>query len=208
MTMSNRIKRYLAWLGAGCLLLSSMLSAQYASQRRYPMTPAMVAQALKARSVSVDPSAVRIPADLTATGPSPQLEITMAERSADGRLRVQLRCGRRGECLPFNAMLDIQGVNALAAEAGLRNAADAAGHLRSEETASGSLAAIAMAPSRLRIGSQVMLVFENDHMLIHLPAVALDGGAPGAEIRVRTPADGKTFRATVVDCTTVRGEME
>jgi hypothetical protein len=208
MATLNRIKRRLAVLGVGSLLIPAMLWAQDASLRRYPMTQALVTQALKARGVNVDPSAVHLPMDLTATNPLPQLEITAAETLTEGHLRLQLRCGRRGECLPFNAMLDLRGADVLAAVAGIGNAADGADHLRSEETSSRPPSAVATALSRLRTGSQVTLVLEDDHMLIHLPAVALDSGAPGAEIRVRTSALGKMFRATVIDGTTVRGEMK
>jgi hypothetical protein len=182
------------------------------------MSSAVVARGLETDGLDVKPSDVHLPMILSASTPSPDLEITATERVADGRVRLQLRCRKAGECVPFDAMLDVRSAAAVAAEAGVKSASSGgvtkignpgnAGSIPGGESLGSSPAGIANRTSTLRAGSKVMLVLKDDYMTIHMPVIALDSGAPGSGVRVCTADRKKTFHATVVDQTTVMGVVD
>jgi hypothetical protein len=207
----GRRRRSIVQAGAALWVFSPALLAQ-GRPARYPMSSDVVAQALKANGLEVKPSEVYLPMMLSSAAPSPAIEITATERLADGRVRLQLRCRKAGECVPFNATLDIQSSAAVAAEAGAQSGSSEGAttgkpmnveSIGGSEPGGASHGVIANETSVLRAGSRVMLVLRDDHMTIHMPVIALDSGAPGAEVRVSRADRRKMFHATVVDKTTV-----
>jgi flagella basal body P-ring formation protein FlgA len=203
-------------MALGLFVSTSM--AQGAKPARYPMSSAVVAQSLKTNGLDVEPSEVHLPMILSASSPSPNLEITATERLTDGRVRLQLRCRTAGECVPFNATLDVRSAAAVVAEAGLKSSTVSeltamSRYVEMQPTArsepsSPSAIAHAGTTATLHAGSKAVLVFQDQHMTIHLPVIAIDSGATGADVRVCTPDRKKTFRATVMDQATVRGVMQ
>jgi hypothetical protein len=173
---------------------------------------------LETIGLDVKPSDVHLPMILSASTTLPDLEITATERLADGRVRLQLRCRKAGECVPFNATLDVRGAAAVVAEAGVKSAPRGeattignprnVGSIAEDESLESSPVGIANRTLTLRAGSKVMLVLKDDYMTIHMPVIALDGGAPGAGVRVRTTDRKKIFHATVVDQRTVTGVVD
>jgi len=216
-TEVDRSKRGIVLLGVALWLFSPALMAQGVRPARYPMSSAVVARALEMNGLDVKPSDVHLPMILSASTPSPNLEITATERLAAGRVRLQLRCRKAGDCVPFNATLDVRSAAAVAAEAGVKSASHGAvtignpgnmGSIPGGESLGSSPATIANRTSSLRAGSKVVLVLKDDYMTIHMPAIALDSGAPGTGVRVCTADRKKTFHATVVDQMTVTGVMD
>jgi len=216
-TEVDRLGQNIVLLSAVLWLFSPALMAQGARSARYPMSSAVVARALEANGLDVKPSDVHLPMILSASTPSPDLEITATERLAAGRVRLQLRCRKAGECVPFNATLDVRTSSAVSAETGVKSTSRGestigslrnAGSIPEGESLESSPVAIKNKTPTLRAGSKVMLVLRDDYMTIHMPVIALDSGAPGAGVRVCTADRRKTFHATVVDQTTVMGVVD
>jgi flagella basal body P-ring formation protein FlgA len=195
-----------------------LLVAQIAAPARYPVTENVVSLALRASGIDVEPSRVHLPTRLSAATASPELEITASERVADGRVRLHLRCRKAGDCLPFNVTLDLHSDVVVAAEAGTlhevsaisaqANVVEAKTPVATRELARPANSGLQENDASLRVGSRVSLIIEDSRMRIRLPVIAIDSGGIGSDVRVCTPDHKKTFHATVVDPTTVRGAVE
>ena len=156
---------------------------------RYPVSPVAVAAALTAAGLPTSAAQLRMSIPLYATTPSPELHIRSAEPRPDASLRLRVVCSNPVECMPFFASIE-----------GAANAA--------------SLAVFAAQPAPPRpaagvaVGAHVTLELADRQMRIHLPAVAIDTGAPGAEVRVASLDRKHTWRGVVVDAGTVKGGVE
>lgn len=183
--------------------------------RRYAMSESVVAAALRASGIDVQPAAVHLPLAMTASNSSPALDVVGTERVGADRVRLRLRCARAGECVPFSAVVDLPessvavvSVPATAAPAtrmagsGAPGGSSEWGHtLRSND-------AIKAPEQSVHVGAHLTLWLEDGQMRIQLPVIAIDTGARGAEVRVSTEDRKKTFQATVLDEKTVRGVVE
>jgi hypothetical protein len=202
-------ERYLVQL-AMMLLLTRPFWAQAAAVRNQ-ISLFAVANLLNERGLHVEASQVHLPARLVARSASPVLKIVSAQALGKDEMLIGVRCEAAGDCLPFNATVEVASGEALSALKGSlgRAAADKskiAGRLMQQSSGSGSSSGSQMfAPAKVNAGSQVALVIRDGRMQIHLPAIAIDSGSTGARVRVRTIAPQKTFYGVVADPTTVLG---
>ena len=164
---------------------------------RVPLTGAIVAAALTGAGLHVEGSQIELPGSLATTNTDPQLRITGAELLPDGCLRVRLACRQAVDCQPFMATLrSSSAAEAMASLLALRQgfqptpAAHANGNT-----------------GRLLAGQHATLHLESTHMLITVPVVAIDSGAPGMEVRVSSLDRKQLYRAVVADASTVRGAL-
>ena len=160
---------------------------------RYPVPPSAVAAALTSGGLPISAAQLHMPVPLYATTPSPELHIRSAEPRPDGTLRLRVVCGSPVECMPFFASVE--------------GAADAASLARLAvqlaQPAPAAHAAGGVAP-----GAHVTLELADQQMRIHLPVIAIDTGAPGAEVRVASLDRKHTWRGVVVDAGTVKSGVE
>ncbi len=191
--IANKTAGFL-WLLAG-LAASRSLTAQ--TIERVPLTGAIVAAALNGSGLHVDGSQVELPGSLATTSPDPQLRVIGAELLADGRLRVRLACRQTGECQPFMATLRSS------------SAPEAMSNLLSlgKELQHTTPVHVNSTNDRLLAGRHATLHLQGTHMLITVPVVAIDSGAPGTEVRVSSLDHKQLYRAVVADAGTVRGAL-
>jgi hypothetical protein len=195
------------------LFLRSAMSAQKQAARN-PISQSAVAELLNRKGLQVEPSQVHLPTRIVANSTAPQLRVISADRVGNHQILVGVRCETAGDCLPFNATIDISNEEALSV---LKN-----GFVRNVlGNSTGPQASlhqpgpnISFSPSqrstevKMKLGSPITLVIREDRMEIHLPAVAMDSGSPGMRVRVRTLAPEKTFHGVVLDQATVLGEAQ
>jgi Chaperone for flagella basal body P-ring formation len=186
---------------------ASLASANASGTVRYPITGPMVANFLQANGVNVTSAQVRLPMELTAATPDPQLEIVGTQTGRDGELRLELRCQRAGECLAFSALVYVGDEKAIPVAKKPEHSSDKLASIRSLSGATGPAVLRSNSPG-LRVGSQVVLLIEDGQMQIHLPVVAMDSGSSGGRVRVCTLNRKKVFQAVVVDAGVVRGVIE
>ena len=205
----RRVRR-LAWL-MGVAFFAHLLMAQRPTPASYPISEQSIANVLEANGIRTHPSAVQIPGPLRASTESPSLEIVSAERIGNSRIRVELRCHHAGECTPFFVTVDLASsverfpvgsVQAPTLNPTVRsaNGSDPLGFEGADSRIGGH-------DARMQAGSRVTIVLANQQMLIQLPGIAMDAGAPGADVRICT-LDRKTiFHARVVDSLVARGTV-
>ena len=63
-------------------------------------------------------------------------------------------------------------------------------------------------PQGITVGAHITLELTDPQMHIHLPAIAIDTGAPGTDIRVASLDRKHTWRGTVLDANTVQGGVQ
>lgn len=179
-----------------------------AESPRYPISTERVVQALAAYGLNVTPKEIRVPAALTAAIPSPQLELVSMRSASPELVQIELRCHTSGKCLPFFALIEVPpGTGpSFIADAEKRKAPEA--RAGSAWTVARAEADRMEAPDQIRAGSQITLLLEDAQMRIRIPAVALDSGAPGRDVRVCTPDHRNTFHARVVSSSFARGGLE
>ncbi len=163
---------------------------------RVPLTGATVAAALTGAGLPVEDSQIELPGALATTNTDPQLRVTGAELLPDGHLRVRLACRQAGECQPFMATLRSSGPEAMAGLLALRRSLQPPSAAHSNGNT-----------DRLIAGQHATLHLESTHMLITVPVVAIDSGAPGTEVRVSSLDRKQLYRAVVADAGTVRGAL-
>lgn len=192
------------------MLLLRMVTFAQGDAVRTPISSSEVAGLLNREGFEVQPSQVHLPARILGSSTSPDLRLVSADRLGNDRMLVGVRCETAGDCLPFNVTVD---------NLNEKSISDVKSRLRrnSEETPTGSQvlkqqtypvsvrALQSSLEAKVMVGSQVALIIRDDRMEIHLPAVAIDCGAPGTRVRVRTSAPDKIFSAVVLDRSTVLG---
>ncbi len=192
------------FLKMGCAAGALLLAQVSAAQASLPATggaawsaipAATVAAALAEAGLPVAESRLHLPGVLTARNPAPQLKIAAAEQRANGSLEVRFTCRDSVECMPFFVAVD-------AADDRTVLAGFAAHVLRDHATPT------RVSVSGIAIGARVMLQLTDAQMRIQMPVVAIDTGAPGAEVRVASLDRKNTWRGVVVDATTVRGGVQ
>lgn len=196
------------------LVLPMAASLAFAQQRKgmdYPITEAAVASLLRANGADVASSQVHLPMQLTATTAEPHLEIIATRRVANHEVDLEIHCQTAGECLPFDALVDIGAESKFAAGvyAGVSSGRPAPQHSARDLPERPGLPDDSTASSEsLRVGMHAVLVIVDGPMRIHLPVIAMDSGAKGTRIRVCTLDRKKIFDALVVDGGTVQGVIE
>lgn len=189
-----------------CLLsLASPLVGQ--NRPRFPISAETVAGALAVHGFAVSPAQISLPARLTSAQAAPALTLFRAQRSGDGRVQAQMRCATTADCLPFLVSLEVP---ADIAEQILQPSHSSSGAPASSDLASPTSSASAAPTAKpvLHRGQPLVLWIEEGHITIHLPAIALDGGAPGQQVRVVTADRKSSFRAVLLDRGNARGIVE
>ncbi len=159
---------------------------------RYVVGASVVAAALTAEGLATSAEHLRLALPLSSTTPAPELHIAAAEARPDGSLRLRLTCSNSTECLPFFASVE---------------GADNAAFLARFAAVTHRQASPPHLPG-VAVGAHVTLELADAQMRIHLPAVAIDTGSPGAEVRVASLDHKHTWRGIVVDAATVKGGVE
>ena len=212
MKSSNLSSANCSALLVGMLMIVSAVWAQTAPGARYPITESTVVSFLQSNGIFIAPSQVHLPMPLSAKSSLPELEVTAAQQVNHHQLQIGFRCVQAGECLPFNATLEVMNSDNVSAE--LR--AVIASHSNISELADNSIAgslhaqvpalqAKRVASKLARAGTRVCLIIRDGHMEIHLPVLMLDTAAAGKQVRVSSLDRKKVFSATVVDSQTVSG---
>ena len=194
------------------LLFAAVVAfAEQHTATHYLITEATVANLLSAAGANVASSQVHLPMQLTASNPEPHLEIIAVRKLTEHELNLEVRCQTTSECLPFDALIDVNDTDAISAAHSPLSPHIFARRSRVDETTEKSPFTAGHPVStldRLRSGTQVVLVILDGRMRIQLPAVTMDDGARGALIRVCTLDRKKTFHAVVLDGSTVKGVIE
>jgi hypothetical protein len=199
------------------VLLGSSAMAQGLNSSRYPISEADITKALTVVGVSVDTSHVLLPIHMSAAGGAPRLEIVTAQPVGENQVRLELRCTKNCECLPFLATLDIRDASLISAAIRSRTSSETiASHKTAPQGGSQgvgqlqgtSMSAVPADEPKLRVGSHAVLEITDGLMDIHLQVVAIDAGGVGQQVRVCTLDRKKVFHATVTGEETVTGVME
>lgn len=211
---SNLSRTACPWFLMGVLLAASLAFAQDQTTR-YPIAEAAIVESLNRIGVNVDPSRIHLPMKLTSKSPSPDLEVTSVESAGNNNLQLGFRCAKRGECLPFNAIVadvnsaDLSVISRKWSEAALADSASGratygmpAGMKNRAPEQDKSSGAI------LKAGTRVRLVIWSGHMEIQIPALAMESGPVGKEVRLCSLDRKKSFRATVIDDKSAIGDAE
>ena len=199
-------------IGTLCLWAGSApLAAQSRLGQRFPLSAEAVTRALHKDGLDVHAEDVRLPMPLSTTVSDPALEVVGADRLPDGHLRLRLRCQHAGDCVAFSVTLTHSVaaplvLAALAQPGAETTAAD--GMTQGTSQPSTTPVSVAAEPVSVRAGTRLTMLLEDGHMHIHLPVISLDSSTGDREIHVATPDHKHTYRATVVNATTVRGIME
>lgn len=204
----RRLRRW-AWL-IGAVFFAHLLKAQKLAPGTYQISEAAVVRVLQANGLEADGSAVHLPGPLSASMESPSLEIVSTAPLGADRARIELRCRRPGECIPFFITLDPPAAQRAlrASSLHLRPLDGAAGSRGSSSVQSvGPLAGPRGPLARMQAGSQVTIVLADARMRIEFPGIAMDTGTPGAELRVCTLDRKTVFHVYVVDSATARGTI-
>ena len=200
----------------GALCVCAVISLSAAGQaaklsQRYPLSTDAISRALHRDGLEVRAEDVHLPMPLSTAVSDPALEIVGMDRLPDGHLRLRLRCQHAGECLPFGVTLMHDGVAPMLLVSAQPPAASAGAGSSTVPTLPqpvGTPVLVREAPVVVRAGTRLTMLLDEGHMHIHLPVVSLDSATGDGNIRVATPDHKHTYRATVVDATTVRGIME
>ena len=188
---------------AGSLLLIPIAAAAQATSAigggRQVIPPSAVAATLAQAGLPIAEARLHLPGSLSSQTDTPELKVTAAEQRANGSLSVRLTCRNAAECMPFfvtvDAADDRPALAAFAERALAQRQAAGAASARSDRAA-------------IAIGAHVTLQLTDAQMRIQMPVVAIDTGAPGAEVRVASLDRKHTWRVVVVDATTVRGGVQ
>ena len=194
--MKDHRAHRLLLLVAACPISGTMALLAQNSAQRFPLTAARVSQALLDNGVAVSRSDLNLPSSLTTAVATPDLAVREAAQAGPGLLRVRLECKIAGECLPFFALINLHDSNRVV---------EAQEHLHASSHA--DLPTRDRNAPALLPGQRVTLLLENTHMCITLPAISIDAGALGAEVRVSSLDRKQTYRGVVSGAAVVRGAL-
>ncbi|HZQ43560.1 MAG TPA: flagella basal body P-ring formation protein FlgA [Acidobacteriaceae bacterium] len=193
-------------------IAASLAFAQQPRGMHYSITATAIANLLRANGTNVTSSQVHLPMELTAAIPEPHLEIVRTRRVTDHELDLEVHCQATSECLPFDALVDVNDANTITAGAHTGGSFDRpsrqAGVEEVIESSSLPVESTASTSDQLRVGAHAVLVIVDGPMRIHLPVIAMDSGSKGTLIRVSTLDRKKIFHALVVDGATVQGTLQ
>jgi hypothetical protein len=172
------------------------ITANAAATEHYAISAGSVATTLKGSGVTVSPDQVSFPAEVLATTPTPLLKLRSVERLTDERMLARLECVNSGECLPFFVEV----------HAGQGSVIEAARVARATMLSAGT-SQTATTGTTVRSGSAVTLMLDGAHVHIRIPAICLQGGAPGQLIRVTDTNHRLIYAAEVVNASVVKGKL-
>ena len=187
----------LAGSAAGKAAAAQAVSAPGGPPIRYTIPNTVIAAALSAEGLDASADHLHLAAPLTAATASPRLRIASAEARPDGTLQLRLLCRSSVECLPFFVT-----ITSAPDSAGLL------GKLALRQASSRAATSSLEHPSGIAVGAHITLLLTDPQMHLRFPALAIDAGTPGTEIRVSSLDRKQTWRATVVDATTVQGGLQ
>ena len=159
------------------------------------ITPPVVVSALQRMGLSVSASQLELPLQLRSRTEAPYLRATSAEVIPDGRLRLRMTCQEVADCLPFLVLVRVPASTALQTVSSFHSDLPAAVSL------------LTYAGPLIRAGEHTLLIMEDQRMRIVFPAVSIDSGAMGAEIRVSSLDRKQVFKGVVIDSSTVRASL-
>jgi hypothetical protein len=189
---------------AALLVLANAAMAQGLAGSRYRISELDIAKELGVIGVNVDASQVHLPANMSAAITSPKLEIVRAQPLEDKQVRIEIRCFKATECLPFFASLDVEDANQLSADIQSKTASAAATGHQAAVRVGGEPAS----RPQLRVGSHAVLIIRDGHLDIHLQVLVIDSAAIGQQARVCTLDRKKVFHATVTGEGILTGGIE
>jgi hypothetical protein len=153
-----------------------------------------IAAALAEDGLDVAPDQIHLAVPVSTTTSAPVLQLASAELRQDGSLLLRMTCRRSGDCLPFYASVPMPDrAEALGALAKLRGR---------------DSAPISQQAAGVMVGAHITLQLSDGQMHIQMPAIAIDAGPPGSEIRVASLDRKHTYRAVVADRFTVKGGLQ
>ena len=189
---------------AALLVLANAAMAQGPAVSRYQISELDIAKELVVIGVNVNASQVHLPAQISARTASQKLEIVTVQPLKANQVRIELRCSKAAECLPFFASLDVEDANQTSADIQSRITSSTAPSHQTAEPIGGE----PVIGRQLKVGSHAVLTIRDGHLNIHLQVLAIDSGAVGQQVRVSTLDRKKIFHATVTGEGTVAGGVE
>jgi len=164
--------------------------------KRFPVTPQMVMNAMKSRSIPVDGVQVTLSAPITSATPNPELEVQSVSMTGTHRAMLRLACKNTADCIPFYisaAWQDDASIIPLPALA---------------PTQQTHTASMALQPTDfLRAGTPAVLTIDDDRLHIQLRVITLQSGSQGEMIRVTTPDRRRAFVAEVINSRLLKGSF-
>lgn len=189
---------------AALLMVANAAMAQGLAGSRYQISELDIVKELGVIGVNVNASQVHLPAHMSAAITSPKLEIVRAQPLEDKQVRIELRCFKAVECLPFFASLDVEDAHQVSADIQSKTASAAA---TSQQTAV-RVGGEPVSRPQLRVGSHAVLIIRGGHLDIHLQVLVIDSAAIGQQARVCTLDRKKVFHATVAGEGILTGGIE
>lgn len=177
--------------------ISAAASPAAAAAQHYAISAATLAEAVSRIGVPVSPEQITLPTSVVSTTPSPLLKIRSIVKLDNERLQVRLECVNSDECLPF--LVDVRIAPGSEAQIAALDAATAQS-LQATQPGRGALA--------VHSGAPVTLALDGDHVHIRIPAICLQGGAPGQMIHVTDTQHRLVYLAQVVDTSVVKGTLK
>lgn len=177
-----------------CVLAGSAVSPAMAASGRYTISAEQVAATMNRMGMQVAAGQVTLLTQVVSTTSAPRLRVNSVEPWNDGRLRARLECESPEQCLPFFVGLRVNGDQPAPADDAPASAAGVA--------ATGSTRNFA-----IKSGNEAVLRLDSERVHIRLTVICLENGALGQTIRVTSKDRKMTYRAQVIDGTTLQGRL-
>jgi hypothetical protein len=185
---------------AGCIVFAAVGWPALAATRHYAVSAEQVAASVTGLGVQLMPDQVSLLTDVTATTPTPSLQVRFVERVEADRFMVRLECGSQEDCMPFIASVHASGETATRLSAvSLRSSLR--GSLSSSDSNTRSDAVF------MRSGSRAILQLDNEHVHIRIPVICLESGVAGKTIRVTDKDHTRVYSAQVVQAGLLQGRF-
>jgi len=179
------------------IMAAGAVNSAAAGSDRYAISATSVAAAISLDGVQVSQDQITFPTGVVATTQAPVLKVRSVEKLDDERLLARMECVNSNECLPF--IVDIRvGLGSEAQFAAI--AKNAPRSLSTTPQGSGAPA--------VHSGARVTLMLDGEHVHIRIPAICLQGGAPGQLIRVTGTDHRLIYQAQVIDASVVKGRLK
>lgn len=161
---------------------------------RFAVSISSLVSALSQSGLDIRADRLQMAVPVSATTSDPALQIAAAELRQDASLLLRITCRNAGECLPFYATVLMS--DRLEAVAALTR-------LRPEASSPAAQRALGVT-----VGAHILLQLDDERMHIRIPAIAIDAGKPGSEIRVASLDRKHTYHGVVADPSTVKGGLQ
>ncbi len=178
------------------LLIPALGRAQVQGMSRHLLTQRDILQTLSGSDVEAKPLRISMPVGISSSIPQPPLRVSQPTLVGCCSVRLRLACESSATCLSFYASLEFaeaQPASALCERL-----------LLTRRVASQK---VAISPPPLHAGQHITLILTNGQMQITLPAILVDSGSIGDEVRVASLDHKSLYRARVAADGILKGSL-